>query len=153
MKKNSVIVHPTHIPLERKTKASHHAGCDTPPQAVDSSAIVHAPGASSAFATSNPRKNSMASRFSRPPYGLGSHSPERETVVQIEHRCDGVHAQPVHMKLAQPVQRIGRQKAANFRSSLKRFYCQRGVVQIRPAGRGRSPVRWTTRAGATRRHC
>ena len=42
----------------------------------------------------------MASRFSRPPYWLGIHSPALRGIVQIEHRGNRIDAQSVDMVVA-----------------------------------------------------
>ena len=46
----------------------------TPGHAVESSAIVTQPGASSLTTAFISRRKSIASRFSRPPYRFGTHS-------------------------------------------------------------------------------
>ena len=51
------------------------AGAVTPGQAVDSSAITSAPGQRSAMMEFISCRNAIASRFSRPPWMLGTHSP------------------------------------------------------------------------------
>ena len=51
------------------------AGRVTPPQAVDSSATMIAPGASSRMVSFRFWRNAIASRFSRPPYLFGIHCP------------------------------------------------------------------------------
>ncbi len=59
-------------------------------------------------------RNSMASRFSRPPYLLGTHSPVVARIVAIQHRGDGIDPQPVDMKGLQPVERAGNQEALHL---------------------------------------
>ena len=56
----------------------------------------------------------MASRFSLPPYMFGIHSPGFARVIQIQHRCDGVHAQPVDVVLLQPEHRVRDQEGADL---------------------------------------
>ena len=50
-------------------------GRETNGQAVDSSAIIRTPGNSAWTRSLSRRKKAIASRFSRPPYSLGTHSP------------------------------------------------------------------------------
>ncbi len=50
-------------------------GRDTNGQEVDSSAIIRTPGKSAWTWSFSRRKKAIASRFSRPPYSLGTHSP------------------------------------------------------------------------------
>ena len=95
------VVHPPHVPLEREARARPRStGFVTPGHAVDSSATVTQPGASSrdrlvelAAGTRSPR----GSRGRRS--GCGSHSPACAAVVEVEHRRDGVDAQPVDVEL------------------------------------------------------
>ena len=60
------------------------------------------------------RRKSSASRFSRPPWTLGSHSPGLPGVVEVEHGGHGVDPQPVDVVVRQPV--LGRrgEKAAHL---------------------------------------
>jgi hypothetical protein len=53
----------------------------------------------------------IASRFSRPPNWWGS---RLARVVEVEHRGDGVDAQPVHVELLDPVQRVGDEEVAHL---------------------------------------
>src|SRR5688572_11614680 len=61
--------------LNEKPTPPRCTGRDTPGKAVDSSAMVSTPGWLPCATVLNSRRNSSASRFSRPPYLLGSHSP------------------------------------------------------------------------------
>ena len=56
----------------------------------------------------------MASRFSRPPYWFGIHSPSLARVVEIQHRRDRIHAQPVDVVLLEPEQRVRQQEVADL---------------------------------------
>ena len=56
----------------------------------------------------------MASRFSLPPYWLGSPLAGLARVVQVEHGGDGVHAQTVDVVLVQPEQGARDQEGADL---------------------------------------
>ena len=70
------VVHPAHIPFMGEAEpAFGRAARLTPGQAVDSSAISSAPGQRSLIMLESSCRKLMDSRFSRPPYWLGIHSP------------------------------------------------------------------------------
>ena len=56
----------------------------------------------------------MASRFSRPPCALGTHSPALAAVVAVEHRGHRIHAQAVDAVALQPVQGVADQVVAHL---------------------------------------
>ena len=56
----------------------------------------------------------MASRFSRPPKTLGYPFAGLARVIEIEHRGDGVHAQPVNVILIGPEKRVREQEILHF---------------------------------------
>ena len=58
-----------------KPRPPRYVGRVTPGQDVDSSAIVRTPGTRLYTVAFISCRNATASRFSRPPYWLGSHSP------------------------------------------------------------------------------
>ena len=62
-----------HFWLNPRPPAS--AGRVTPPQAVDSSAMVSTPGTSRCTTVFSSWRKAIVSRFSRPPWRLGTHSP------------------------------------------------------------------------------
>ena len=49
----------------------------------------------------------MASRFSRPPWTFGIHSPGLARIVEVEHRGDGIDAERVDVEAVQPVEGVG----------------------------------------------
>ncbi len=61
--------------LYEKPSPPSATGAVTPGHAVDSSAMVIAPGHRWATTTFISFRNATASRFSRPPWMLGTHSP------------------------------------------------------------------------------
>ncbi len=67
-------IHPM-FHLNVKPSPPSPTGCVTPGHAVDSSAIMMTPGHSVFTAWFTARRNSIASRFSRPPNLLRSHCP------------------------------------------------------------------------------
>ena len=67
-------IHPM-FHLKPKPRPPACVGRDTAGHAVDSSAIVMAPGWRPYTASFSLRRNAMASRFSLPPWRFGSHSP------------------------------------------------------------------------------
>lgn len=69
------VVHPAQIPLVPEPQAARSGGRVTPAKSVDSSAMLTAPGTCSPIMRLVLRRNSMASRFSRPPNSFGIHSP------------------------------------------------------------------------------
>ena len=56
----------------------------------------------------------MASRFSRPPWTFGIHSPGVAAVVEVEHRGDGIDAQRVDVEALEPVERVGDEEVAHL---------------------------------------
>ena len=75
-------------------------------------------GNSSATASLSCFRNSIASRFSRPPRRLGIHSPCFARVVEVEHRGDGVDAQPVGVVAVEPAQGAGDEERADLAASV-----------------------------------
>ena len=61
--------------LRLKPRPPMYGGRDTCGHAVDSSAIVRTPGHSVCTTSFMRCRNEIASRFSRPPYWFGTHSP------------------------------------------------------------------------------
>ena len=62
--------------LKPKPSPPRYVGRETPGHAVDSSAAEMTPGLARVAATSfSSFRNAIASRFSRPPYSFGTHSP------------------------------------------------------------------------------
>jgi hypothetical protein len=108
------VVHPAHVPLEREAEPillhrPGHAG-----QAVLSSAMVTAPGARSRTSRFVPRRKSIASRFSRPPWRFGIHSPSVPRIVEVEHRGDRIDPQRVDVELLEPVDRVRAQEVRDL---------------------------------------
>ena len=56
----------------------------------------------------------MASRFSRPPNSLGTHSPGFARVVEVEHRRDGVDPEAVDVVLVEPEQGVADQEVGDL---------------------------------------
>ena len=81
---------------------------------MDSSATVIVPGTRPCVTVFSCCRNATASRFSRPPYWLGIHSPCVPRVVEIQHRRHGVDAQAVDVELLEPEQRVAQQERAHL---------------------------------------
>ena len=75
----------------------------------------------------------MASRFSRPPYWLGIHSPGLPRIIQVEHRGHGVHPQAVHVEAVAPEQRVGQQEIHHLVPAVVED--QRAPILVRPFAR------------------
>ena len=108
------VVHPAHVPLVGEPEPAEmrrpaHAG-----HAVDSSAAVIVPGCSPWVSVLSRCRNSIASRFSRPPNWFGNPLPCRARVVQVEHRRHGVHAQAVDVILLEPEERVRQQEVPHL---------------------------------------
>lgn len=69
------VVHPAHVPLQVEAQSPCSGGYVTSGQAVDSSATIRALPSTAKAVRFSARRNSMASRFSRPPWQLGRHAP------------------------------------------------------------------------------
>jgi hypothetical protein len=71
------VVHPAHVPFEIEAEAAVAGRRGHARHAVDSSAIVTTPAGAAApcSASLSVRRNATDSRFSRPPYTFGTHSP------------------------------------------------------------------------------
>ncbi len=114
---NPGVVHPAEVPFEPETEAAAGWRTVTPAKSVDSSAMVTAPGVCSPRMRLVLRRNSMASRFSRPPYSLGS-TPRLAAIVAIDHRGHCVDAQSIDAEAFDPVQRISHREVADFAASV-----------------------------------
>ncbi len=60
----------------------------------------------------------MASRFSRPPKRLGTHSPSLAAVVAVEHGGHRIHAQAVDAESLDPVQRVAHKVVADLGAAI-----------------------------------
>ncbi len=69
------VMHPAEVPLVPEAQTAHILRTRNAGKSVDSSAIVTAPETCSPRIRLVLRKNSIASRFSRPPNSFGIHSP------------------------------------------------------------------------------
>jgi hypothetical protein len=63
------------------------------------------------------RKKSMASMFSRPPYGFGTFA-LFAAVVEVEHRRDRIHAKRVEVEFFEPVEGVRDQEISHFGSAV-----------------------------------
>ena len=91
-------------------------------------------------------RKATASRSSRPPNWLGTHSPSRARVVEVEHRGDGVDPDAVDVILAQPEQGVGDEEVADLVAP--EVEDQRAPVGVRPtAGVGVLIERGAVEAG------
>ena len=89
---------------------------------------------------------------------FGIHSPCRAAVVAIEHRGDGIDAQPVDVEMLQPVERAGDQKALHLAAAeivdagvpvVVKAFARIGMLVERRAVEARQAVRI---GGKMRRH-
>ena len=108
-------MHPAHVPLHGESKAvilrlsGHLRPCrrllrnhHNAPDCVQASRLFRC------------LKNSIASRFLFPPYLFGTHCPVFSSVVQVQHRSDSVHTEPIDVKLFDPVKCICDQEILYF---------------------------------------
>ncbi len=75
--------------------------------------MVTVPGLRECVVAFSERRNSIASRFSRPPLRLGTKS-AAAAEIQVQHRGDRIDAQAVEMELLEPVAGAREQEAAHF---------------------------------------
>jgi hypothetical protein len=107
------VVHPAHVPLVVEAESAFSTGRDTPPHAVDSSAIVTACGSSRAIRLFVSRMKAIASRFSRR-RGCSDPFAGRTAVVEIQHRGDRIDAQAVDAVALDPEQRVRGEEVADL---------------------------------------
>ena len=100
--------------LKPKPSPPRYVGRDTPGHAVDSSAAVMTPGSRAYTSSFSSFRNATASRSSRPPNCVRDPLAGLARVVEVEHRRDGVDAQPVGVVLAQPEERVREQEVAHL---------------------------------------
>ena len=111
------VVHPTHVPLGAETESAEVGRtADSRPRG---GLLGHheRPGAAPVDNSLRSRRNATASRFSRPPKALGTHSPGSAAVVEVKHRGYGVDAQPIDVKLRKPVQRAREEEVSHLGAS------------------------------------
>ena len=72
------------------------------------------PGCAPCTTSLSSRRNSIASRFSRPPELVRHPLARLARVVEVEHRRDRVDAQAVDVELLEPVERVGDEEVAHL---------------------------------------
>ena len=109
------VVHPAHVPLVGEAQAAvADRPADTPGQAVDSSAIVIAPGQRSRDHRVEVAQEADRLEVLAAAVDVGNPFALAAAVVAIEHRGHRIDAQPIDVKMLQPVERAGDQEALHF---------------------------------------
>ena len=128
------VVHPAHVPLEAEAEPAQVGG---PRDARPGGRLLgrgdRRPARGRRATSLSSLRNATASRSSRPPNWLGTHSPSLARVVEVEHRGHGVDADAVDVVLAQPEQRVGDQEVADLVAAVVED--QRAPVGVRAAAR------------------
>ena len=91
------VVHPAHVPLHAEAEAADIDGCDTPPQAVDSSAIGEHAGEGSVQMHVEILEELDRLEVLAAAVVVGNPLARFARIVEVEHRGDGIDAQAVNV--------------------------------------------------------
>ena len=100
--------------LKLKPSPPSETGLVTPGKAVDSSAIISTSGNSAKTAGIQLSEKGDSLKVFVPAVNIRYPLSRLAVIVEIEHGCYRIYAQPVHMILTQPKQRIRDKKALNL---------------------------------------